>query len=166
SLRSRSCGASPTVKKSRSRCSVTGFASWCERARSGGYPMKLLKTLVVMMLAAGCALQSSGQADRGQPQPQPQPTAGAPTPSNKKVDAAVVERLGRAMIALMAKMNKPLQANQVQVGVMDDPHVNAASAGGGEFYVTTGLLEKANDDQMRGVLAHELAHDDLGHVAK
>jgi hypothetical protein len=23
---------------------------------------------------------------------------------------------------------------------MDDPHVNAASAGGGEFYVTTGLL--------------------------
>jgi predicted Zn-dependent protease len=49
---------------------------------------------------------------------------------------------------------------------MDDPHVNAASAGGGEFYVTTGLLLKASDDQLRGVLAHELAHDDLGHVAK
>jgi predicted Zn-dependent protease len=128
--------------------------------------MTFLKTLVVMMLAAGCAVQSSGQADRGQPQPQPQPTAGAPTPSNKKVDAAVVERLRRVMIPLMAKMNKPLQANQVKVGIMDDPHVNAASAGGGEFYVTTGLLEKANDDQMRGVLAHELAHDDLGHVAK
>src|SRR5262249_61813231 len=45
-------------------------------------------------------------------------------------------------------------------------HINAASAGGGEFYVTTGLLEKANDDQMRGVIAHELAHEDLGHVAK
>jgi predicted Zn-dependent protease len=128
--------------------------------------MKFLRTLVVMMLAAGCAVQSSGQADRGQPQPQPQPTAGAPTPSNKKVDAAVVERLRRVMIPLMAKMNKPLPANQVKVGIMDDPHVNAASAGGGEFYVTTGLLEKANDDPMRGVLAHELAHDDLGHVAK
>jgi predicted Zn-dependent protease len=127
--------------------------------------MRFFKTLVVMMLAAGCAVQSSGQADR-QPQPQPQPTAGKPTPSTKKVDPAVVERLQRVMLPLIAKMNKPLPANQVKVGILDDPHVNAASAGGGEFYVTTGLLEKANDDQMRGVLAHELAHDDLGHVAK
>jgi metalloprotease len=127
--------------------------------------MKYWKTLVVMALAAGCAVQSSGQADR-RPQPTPQPTAGAPTPSNKKVDPAVVERLQRVMLPLMAKMNKPLSAKEVKVGIMDDPHVNAANAGNGEFYVTTGLLEKANDDQMRGVLAHELAHDDLGHVAK
>ena len=128
--------------------------------------MKFLKTLVVMALAAGCAVQTSGQADRRQPDSQRQPTASAPKPSNKKVDPAVVERLQRVMIPLMAKMNKPLQANQVKVGIMDDPHINAASADGGEFYVTTGLLEKANDDQMRGVIAHELAHEDLGHVAK
>jgi len=128
--------------------------------------MRFLTILVIMALAAGCAVQSSGQADRGQPQPRPQPTAGTPTPSTKKVDPAVVERLQRVMLPLIAKMNKPLPTNQVRVGIMDDPHVNAASAGGGEFYVTTGLLEKANDDQMRGVLAHELAHDDLGHVAK
>jgi len=32
--------------------------------------------------------------------------------------------------------------------------------------VTTGLLQKANDEQLRGILAHEIAHDDLGHVAK
>ena len=127
--------------------------------------MKFLRTLVVVALAAGCAVQSSGQADR-RTQPQPQPTAGTPTPSNKKVDPAVVERLQRVMVPLMAKMNKPLSAKDVKVGIMDDPHINAASAGNGEFYITTGLLEKANDDQMRGVLAHELAHDDLGHVAK
>jgi len=126
--------------------------------------MKFLKTLVVVALAAGCAVQTSGQADRRQPQPQP--TAGAPTPSAKKVDPAVVERLQRVMLPLVAKMNKPLSAKDVKVGIMDDPHINAASAGNGEFYITTGLLEKANDDQMRGVLAHELAHDDLGHVAK
>ncbi len=128
--------------------------------------MNFLKTLVVVVLAAGCAVQSSGQAERPRPQPQPQPTAGAPAPSNKKIDPAVVERLRRVMLPLVAKMNKPLQAGQIKVGIMDDPHINAASAGGGEFYVTTGLLEKANDDQMRGVLAHEVAHDDLGHVAK
>src|SRR5262245_53164886 len=121
--------------------------------------MKFLKTLMVVLLAAGCAVQTSPQTDRRQPQPQPQPTASAPKPSDKKVDPAVVERLQRVMIPLMAKMNKPLQPNQVKIGIMDDPHINAASAGGGEFYVTTGLLEKANDDQMRGVLAHELAHD-------
>lgn len=70
------------------------------------------------------------------------------------------------MLPLAKAMNHPRPLNQVRVAIMDDPHVNAASAGGGEFYVTTGLLLKASDDQLRGVLAHELAHDDLGHVAK
>jgi len=70
------------------------------------------------------------------------------------------------MVPLMAKMNKPRSPSEVKIGIMDDPHINAASAGNGEFYITTGLLEKANDDQMRGVIAHELAHDDLGHVAR
>jgi predicted Zn-dependent protease len=70
------------------------------------------------------------------------------------------------MVPLAGAMNNPRPLNQIRVAIMDDPHVNAASAGGGEFYVTTGLLLKASDDQLRGVLAHELAHDDLGHVAK
>jgi predicted Zn-dependent protease len=65
-----------------------------------------------------------------------------------------------------AAMDHPRPLNQVKVGIMDDPHVNAASASGGEFYVTTGLLQKADDEHLRGVLAHELAHDDLGHVAR
>jgi predicted Zn-dependent protease len=54
----------------------------------------------------------------------------------------------------------------VEVGIIDDPNINAANAGGGVFYVTTGLLRKANDQQLRGILAHEIAHDDLGHVAR
>jgi Zn-dependent protease with chaperone function len=65
-----------------------------------------------------------------------------------------------------AVMDHPRPLNQVKVGIMDDSHVNAASAGGGEFYVTTGLLQKINDEHLRGVLAHELVHDDLGHVVK
>jgi Zn-dependent protease with chaperone function len=63
-------------------------------------------------------------------------------------------------------MNRPLPLNEVRVTLIDDPQINAANAGGGVFYVTTGLLEKASDDQLRGVLAHEVAHADLGHVAK
>ena len=54
------------------------------------------------------------------------------------------------MVPLVGAMNHPRPLNQVRVAIMDDPHVNAASAGGGEFYVTTGLLQKANDDQLRG----------------
>jgi Zn-dependent protease with chaperone function len=70
------------------------------------------------------------------------------------------------MLPLIKAMDHPLPTNQVKVGIMDDTHINAASAGGGEFYVTRGLLDKANDQQLAGVLAHELAHDDLHHVAK
>src|SRR4029453_10869646 len=62
------------------------------------------------------------------------------------------------MLPLIKAMDRPLATNQVKIGIMDDEHINAASAGGGEFYVTRGLLEKANDQQ--------LAHDDLRHVAK
>ena len=70
------------------------------------------------------------------------------------------------MPPLIKNMDHPLQLNKVRVTLLEDPQINAANAGGGEFYVTTGLLEKANDDQLRGVLAHEVAHADLGHVAK
>jgi beta-barrel assembly-enhancing protease len=123
---------------------------------------KIASAFVVLAFAAGCAVPAAGPTERRQPQP----TAGAPRPSNKKVDPAVVERLQRVMIPLVAKMNNPRSPDKIRVGIMDDANVNAASAGNGEFYVTTGLLEKANDDQLRGVIAHELAHDDLGHVAK
>ena len=63
-------------------------------------------------------------------------------------------------------MNHPIPLDQVRIGLLDDSHINAANAGGGEFYVTTGLLMKANDEQLAGVLAHEVAHADLGHVTK
>jgi len=125
--------------------------------------MRILKAFVVMILAAGCAVQSAGP---GESPRQPQLAAGNPTPSTKKVDPAIVERLQRVMIPLVTKMNNPRSPGEIKIGIMDDPHINAASAGNSEFYVTTGLLQKANDDQLRGVLAHELAHDDLGHVAK
>ena len=70
------------------------------------------------------------------------------------------------MVPLIQAADNKRPLNQVKVGLVDDDHVNAASAGDGQFIVTTGLLRKANDQQLAGVLAHEMAHDDLGHVAK
>jgi predicted Zn-dependent protease len=69
------------------------------------------------------------------------------------------------MEPLIAKMNKPIPRNDVKITVLDDENINAANGGGGDFYVTTGLMAKANDEQLRGIMAHEVAHADLGHVA-
>jgi predicted Zn-dependent protease len=96
----------------------------------------------------------------------PAPSTTTREPSTRPLDRAEALRLQRVMTPLLRAMDHPRSPDQVKVGIMDDPHINAASGGGGEFYVTTGLLQKANDLRLAGVLAHELAHDDLGHVAK
>jgi putative metalloprotease len=100
----------------------------------------------------GCAVSNSP--------PTPQ------APDIRRVSPQQAQRVYRVMAPLLAAMEKPKSPRDVYIGIIDDPEVNAANAGGGHFYVTTGLLEKASEEQLRGILAHEVAHDDLGHVAK
>jgi Zn-dependent protease with chaperone function len=117
---------------------------------------------------AGCA-ELLGGTSSGSASPSPTSTSTRPptaSTSTKPVDARQAQRLQRIMTPLIQAMNNPLPLNRVKIGILDDTHINAASAGGGEFYVTRGLLERANDQQLAGVLAHEIAHDDLHHVAK
>lgn len=125
--------------------------------------IRVMMATSLTCLLAGCAIGTSqGPSPRS-----PEPTASrCPTLSNRQLDPRQAERLKQVMLPLIQHMNKPLPLNQVRVGILEDPQINAANAGGGEFYVTTGLLERASDDQLRGVLAHEVAHADLGHVAK
>lgn len=122
-------------------------------------PVQRVAALLLVLLLAGCA--GVGSAPPREP---PRTTETQPVP--RALDPRQAERLRRIMIPLIGAMDRPRPLNQVRVGIMDDPRVNAANAGGGEFYVTTGLLQKATDEQLQGVLAHEIAHDDLGHVAK
>jgi predicted Zn-dependent protease len=97
----------------------------------------------------------------------PAPTAGKQSaPEERQLDPQQAERLRTLLTPLRQKMDHPIPLDQVRIGLMDDSHINAANAGGGEFYVTTGLLMKANDEQLAGILAHEVAHADLGHVTK
>ncbi len=115
--------------------------------------------LVGLALAfAGCAVPASGPLSDG-------PRAGPPRAA-AGVDPAQAERLRRLMVPLVRAMNTPRPLDQARVAVVADPRVNAGNAGAGQFFVTTGLLEKATDDQLQAVLAHEVAHEDLGHVAK
>jgi predicted Zn-dependent protease len=123
--------------------------------------MRILRTIAILILVglpSGCALETSSRG------PAPQQTASSST--GRALDAQQTERVQRVMMPLIRATNNPRLLNEVRVRVIDDPNINAANAGGGEFQVTTGLLQKASDEQLRGVLAHEIAHDDLGHVAK
>jgi putative metalloprotease len=77
-----------------------------------------------------------------------------------------MERVRYVMLPLLRVTNHRMPLDEIRVSVVEDAAINAASGGNGEFYVTTGLLNQASDDQLRGVLAHEIAHEDLGHPAK
>jgi Zn-dependent protease with chaperone function len=123
--------------------------------------MPLAVAVSLMFLLVGCATGTSQRTGPGEPTASRQPA-----PSARQIDARQAARLQREMPPLIKNMDHPLPLNKVRVTLLEDPQINAANAGGGEFYITTGLLEKANDDHLRGVLAHEIAHADLGHVAK
>jgi len=130
--------------------------------------MRRLARIAALTVSATLAVACAGPTSTtsaGGGSSSPQPTQQKQT-KLVKVDAATAERLQSIMVPLLKVMDHPLSPSQVKVGVMDDPSINAASAGNGEFLVTTGLLQKANDDQLRAVLAHELSHQDLNHVQK
>lgn len=124
--------------------------------------MRVVIATSLICLLAGCAFGTS-QAPPGSGEPT---ASRRPTPSTRHLDPRQAERIQRVMTPLIQHMNHPLPLNQVRMVILEDPQINAANAGGGELYITTGLLERASDDQLRGVLAHEVAHADLGHVAK
>jgi len=77
-----------------------------------------------------------------------------------------MERVRGVMLPLLKVTNHRLPLDDIRISVVDNPEINAASAGNGQYYVTQGLLSQANDEELRGVLAHEIAHEDLGHPAK
>ena len=117
------------------------------------------------MALRACALLAAALAGCGGLQFAPQQSVPEEI-AIRRVAPEQAERLYAVMAPLLRAMNEPLSPEQVHVGIMDDPSINAANAGGGNFYVTTGLLEKASERQLRGVMAHEVAHEDLGHVAQ
>jgi predicted Zn-dependent protease len=119
---------------------------------SRGKAVIAIAAIVVMAYGGGCAVSSGPQ--------EPQ------APDIRQVSPQQAQRIYRVMTPLLAAMNKPKSPKEVYIGIIDDPEINAANAGGGQFYVTTGLLQKASEEQLRGILAHEIAHEDLGHVAK
>lgn len=77
-----------------------------------------------------------------------------------------ISRVHAVMLPLLRVTNHRIDYDKIEVSIVNDPAINAASAGQGRYYVTTGLLRRATDEQLRGVFAHEIAHEDLGHATK
>lgn len=89
-----------------------------------------------------------------------------PPPTSRRGESGQTERLRSVMIPLIRAMDHPCPMDEVQISIVNQPEINAGNAGGCQFLVTVGLLRQGSDDQLRGVLAHEIAHQDLGHVAR
>ena len=79
-----------------------------------------------------------------------------------KVATQRVNLVGRAL-ARYAKRD----SLDWRFGVLNSDAINAFSAPNGRVFITKGLYKLlANDDELAGVLAHEIAHIDLRHAAK
>jgi predicted Zn-dependent protease len=76
--------------------------------------------------------------------------------------AGYVDRLGRRLVA--AAGPQPLG---YRFAVVADPSLNAFAVPGGHVYVHTGTLLAADDmSELAGVMAHEIGHVALRHVAR
>src|SRR5262245_31688898 len=125
--------------------------------------MRIVGTKFALALAgllfAGCATLGPPPDGTGSPR-----TGQRSGPALERVSPQDAARLRQVVEPLARVADKP--PARVTVGILSDPSINAANAGGGEFYVTRGLLNRATDEQLLAIMAHEFAHNDLGHVAK
>jgi len=75
---------------------------------------------------------------------------------------AYVERIGRKIVASLGS-----QPFTYHFAVVKDPRINAFAVPGGYVYIHTGLLAAAStDEEVAGVLAHEIAHVNAHHLVR
>lgn len=73
-----------------------------------------------------------------------------------------VQTLGQRLVAFCDR-----QELAYHFAVVEDPEVNAFSLPGGYIFVNDGLIKKTkSDDELAGVLAHEIAHVTARHAVK
>src|SRR5262249_32165667 len=76
-----------------------------------------------------------------------------------------VSSVGQAVALGAPSVKTPYQGYRFVV--LDSPTVNAFSVPGGYVFITTGAIKAARDEEeLAGVLAHEIAHVSLGHGIK
>ncbi|WP_197460157.1 M48 family metalloprotease [Sphingorhabdus sp. M41] len=79
---------------------------------------------------------------------------------------AETEALFTDMVAPLVAVSE-LDANEVEVVLINDPQINAFVAGGQRIYFYSGLIETADSaNEVQGVMAHELGHITGGHIIR
>ena len=79
---------------------------------------------------------------------------------------AETEALFSDMVAPLVAVSE-LDANEVEVVLINDRQVNAFVAGGQRIYFYSGLIETADSaNEVQGVMAHELGHITGGHIIR
>src|SRR6187549_3098699 len=74
----------------------------------------------------------------------------------------LIDRVGKRIAAQSERPNLPWTFT-----VLDSPIVNAMALPGGYIYITRGMLERINsEDELAGVLGHEIAHVTARHSAQ
>lgn len=79
-------------------------------------------------------------------------------------DEAMVERVNR--IGLKIAKVSDRQDLTYHFKVLENKETNAVSTPGGYVYVNSGLIEKANDDELAAVIAHEVGHIAARHAVQ
>ncbi len=147
------------------------------------YPHKYRFGLLLITLAAVLSVPASAQKAAKPPPEDSEVKVGregaAETDKDTKfiTDAAVVgrvNRIGQELAAIANATEIPATWGDSRVKkfnytfkVVDDKDVNAFSLPGGFIYVNKGLLDYVHsDDELAGVLAHEIAHAAHHHMVK
>jgi predicted Zn-dependent protease len=135
--------------------------------------MRLLFLLLVLPALTGCATFYNPASERGD---FVFINTGSEVALGKMVDDSVrkqyhfsgdtrfnerVNNIGRQIAAVCDRKDL-----EYKFFVIDDKELNAFSIPGGYVYVNTALLARANDDELAGVMAHEIGHVVARHAVK
>jgi len=83
----------------------------------------------------------------------------------KFTDPLICTYLSRLAQNLGQYSNEPNK--HYQITVINVPLPNAFTAGGGRVYITRGMLRQVNnEDELAGVIAHEIGHDNFHHAGR
>jgi beta-barrel assembly-enhancing protease len=87
---------------------------------------------------------------------------GSLTPIKDKEVSDYISRIGMNLLSFSANPKK-----QFEFIVLDNDEENAMNIGGGRVYINLGMLKAVEtEDELVGVLAHEIGHDLFGHAPK
>ncbi len=133
-------------------------------------------TCLLVALSLTAAVSTTARADMFKPSVKDQIALGQKAAASVRKDMRVlpdsdprvkaVRQIGNRLVSLIPKSERDKKPFQYTFDVIDSPEINAFALPGGPIFFYRGLLENLQtEDQVAGVLGHELAHIRYEHWA-